>query len=91
MGFSSVVAPLSTLTKKDGGPFRWDLQAEKALEGLKQLFSSAPIPVLPDPSQPFIVEVDASNIVVGVILSQRWKITSLCLFLTSFKSYSVQV
>ena len=69
-GFSSIAVHLSALTKKDGGPFRWNLQAEKALEDLKQRFSSAPILVLPDPSQPFIVEVDASDIGVGAILSQ---------------------
>ena len=45
-GFSSVAAPLFALTKKDGGPLHWNLQADKALEDLKQRFSSAPILVL---------------------------------------------
>ena len=37
----------------------------------KERFSSAPILALPDPSLPFVVEVDASNVGVGAILSQR--------------------
>lgn len=70
-GFSSVAAPISELTKKNGGPFCWNSLAEKAFSNLKQRFSSAPILVLPDPTQPFVVEVDASDLGVGAVLSQR--------------------
>ena len=38
---------------------------------LKRRFTTAPILVHPDPETQFIVEVDASNVGVGAILSQR--------------------
>ena len=69
--FSSVAAPISALTRKTGAPFLWTPEAEKAFKNLKLRFSSAPILVLPDPSLPFVVEVDASNVGVGAVLSQR--------------------
>lgn len=69
-GFSSVAAPLSALTKKDGGPFQ-NPQAEKALKDIKQQFSSALILVFPDPSYPFVFEVDTFDVGVGAVLSQR--------------------
>ena len=42
----------------------------KAFEELKR-FISKPVLVNPDPSLPFVVEVDASEVGVGAILSQR--------------------
>lgn len=69
--FSSVAAPISALTKKTKEPFVWTSKAEEAFQDLKLRFSSAPVLVLPDPSQPFIVEVDASDVGVGAVLSQR--------------------
>ena len=70
-GFSSIAEPISALTKKGRGPFVWSPKAEKAFCELKRRFSSAPILVLPDPSLPFTVEVDASEVGVGAILSQK--------------------
>ena len=69
-GFGTVAAPITALTK-GGVPFIWTPQAEGAFRLLKERFSSAPILALPDPSLPFVVEVDASNVGVGAILSQR--------------------
>ncbi|XP_060756607.1 uncharacterized protein LOC132867653 [Neoarius graeffei] len=69
--FSSVAAPMSDLTKGTGGSYGWSPQAEKAFKDLKDRFCTAPILVLPDTSQPFIVEVDASDSGVGAVLSQR--------------------
>ncbi|XP_045069953.1 E3 SUMO-protein ligase ZBED1-like [Coregonus clupeaformis] len=50
--------------------FAWTPEAGNAFDALKRCFTS----VLghPDPSQPFIVEVDASDVAVGTILSQRF-------------------
>ncbi|MCI4392739.1 hypothetical protein PGIGA_G00149220 [Pangasianodon gigas] len=69
--FNSVAAPISALTKKSTCPFLWTREADKAFKNLKQCFSSAPILTLPDPTLPFIVEVDASDVAIGAILSQR--------------------
>ena len=70
-GFSSVAAPISALTKKEAAPFEWTPDADQAFRRLKERFSSAPILTVPDPSLPFIVEVDASSVGIGAVLSQR--------------------
>ncbi|KAI4883279.1 hypothetical protein NFI96_028837 [Prochilodus magdalenae] len=49
----------------------WNAQAESAFNELKARFTSAPLLKHPDPSEPFVVEVDASNLGVGAVLSQR--------------------
>lgn len=68
--YSRVVAPLTELTSPRC-PFRWSPEASAAFSELKQRFTTAPILVQPDPSKQFIVEVDASEVGVGAILSQR--------------------
>ena len=52
-------------------PGRCSPEAEVAFSVLKNLFTSAPVLILPDPSRQFIVEVDASDVGIGAILSQR--------------------
>ena len=70
--FSTVAAPIVALTKKNRGPrFSWSPEADKAFLELKKRFSSKPVLINPDPSLPFVVEVDASEVGVGGILSQR--------------------
>ncbi len=69
--FSSVVAPLTALTKGGGIKINWGSEAAGAFEELKRRFTSAPILSIPDPERPFVVEVDASEVGVGAILSQR--------------------
>uniref|UniRef100_A0A4W5LZ43 ribonuclease H n=1 Tax=Hucho hucho TaxID=62062 RepID=A0A4W5LZ43_9TELE len=69
--FSAVAAPISALTKGKGTKILWSSEAEEAFEELKCRFTSAPILTLPDPEKPFVVEVDASDMGVGAILSQR--------------------
>ncbi len=54
--------------------FRWNLDAQVAFDALKSRFVSAPVLLVPDPKSQFIVEVDASDVGVGAVLSQR----SLC-------------
>lgn len=68
--YSRVAAPLTSLTSVNK-PFLWTSEAEDTFNELKSRFTSAPILVQPDPSQQFIVEVDASDSGVGAILSQR--------------------
>lgn len=44
--------------------------ALQVFEQLKTLFSSAPVLKAPDPDKPFWVEVDASEVGLGAVLSQ---------------------
>lgn len=70
--FSSIAAPQHALTSP-ACKFQWTPQADQAFPTLKVRFSSAPVLVLPDPHQQFVVEVDASDIGIGAVLSQRSK------------------
>ena len=69
-GFSWVAAPLTALTSTLR-PFSWTPEAERAFLALKSLFTSAPVLMLPQPSRQFIVEVDASDVGIGAVLSQQ--------------------
>ncbi|KAF7656700.1 hypothetical protein LDENG_00037160 [Lucifuga dentata] len=55
-GYSNIAAPLT---------------AEEAFKILKLWVTSAPILQVPDPDRQFVVEVDASDVGVGAVLSQR--------------------
>ncbi len=70
-GFSSVAAPLTSMKKRISHRLHWTPAAVEAFDQLKHRFTTAPILHHPDPDLPFIVEVDASNIGIGAILSQR--------------------
>ena len=69
-GFSSTVQPLTTLTSTKV-PFLWTPTAEATFAALKTRFSTAPILIMPNPKEQFILEVDASDTGVGAVLSQR--------------------
>ncbi len=69
--FSAIAAPLTALTRKNVKDFQWTEEAEKAFCKLKDRFTSAPVLTIPDPELPFIVDVDASEVGVGAVLSQR--------------------
>ncbi len=68
--FSQLAAPLTALTSPRT-TFSWSDAAEAAFTKLKGCFVSAPILITPDPSRQFMVEVDASEVGVGAVLSQR--------------------
>ena len=42
-----------------------------ASKGLKKAFTSAPVLAHVDPQKPFIMEADASDFALGIILSQQ--------------------
>ncbi len=65
------MAPLPALTKGGGIKIRWSPEAARAFEELKRRFTSALILSITDPERHFVVEVDASEVGVGAILSQR--------------------
>ncbi|KAK3555431.1 hypothetical protein QTP86_016119 [Hemibagrus guttatus] len=71
--FSTVAAPLSALTKGKLAGFSWSLEAELSFNELKRCFNSMPILTLPDPEK-VCVEVDASDVGVGAVLSQRGEV-----------------
>ncbi len=71
--FGQIAAPLTALTSTKV-TFRWNPDAQVAFDALKSRFVSAPVLLVPDPESQFIVEVDASDVGVGAVLSQR----SLC-------------
>ncbi|KAK1797330.1 hypothetical protein P4O66_008294, partial [Electrophorus voltai] len=62
------------LTDQLWGPVRklkWTQEVDKAFEELKNAFATAPVLQQPDPERPFVLEVDASDIGVGTVLSQH--------------------
>ncbi|CAJ0931834.1 unnamed protein product [Ranitomeya imitator] len=71
--FSSVVKPLTDLTKKGADVTNWSSEAVEAFQELKRRFTSAPVLRQPDVSLPFQVEVDASEIGAGAVLSQTYQ------------------
>lgn len=70
-GFSAIITPITQLTKQNLR-FCWNPEAQDAFETLKKCFTSAPILIHPDPSLPYIFEVNASETAVGgVVFSSR--------------------
>lgn len=69
--FSTVAAPLTSLLRGSNQTLHWTPAASKAFEELKTLFTNTPILKHPNPTLPFVVEVDDSDSGVGAILSQR--------------------
>jgi len=67
-GFSQLVAPLTDLTKK--GAFSWTDTVQRAFDKLKEVMSSCLVLVLPDFTQKFVLECDASGEGVATVLMQ---------------------
>ena len=63
-----ITTPLTNLLMKD--KFLWGVDADEAFNKLKNVITQAPVLTLPDFSKPFTLEIDASEIGVGVVLSQ---------------------
>ncbi|XP_043090657.1 uncharacterized mitochondrial protein AtMg00860-like [Puntigrus tetrazona] len=68
--FSLVAAPLTSLVKGIHIAYRGH-PTVSSIQPTQDKFTSAPILHHPDPNREFIVEVDASNVGIGAILSQR--------------------
>jgi len=67
--FSQLCAPLTDLTKK--GAFRWVEEAQGEFDIMKEVMSTCLMLALPDSSQPFVLEYDASREGIGVVLMQN--------------------
>ncbi|TPX47565.1 hypothetical protein SeLEV6574_g02595, partial [Synchytrium endobioticum] len=68
--FSKIALPLTTLSKKDQ-PYLWSKECNQAFSSLKKFVTASPVLRIPDSSQPFIIDTDASDFALGAVLSQK--------------------
>ncbi|CAJ2651824.1 unnamed protein product [Trifolium pratense] len=68
-GFSKLALPLTKLTRKDQA-FVWDGNCEKSFQELKRRLTTAPVLILPDTKESFVVYCDASKLGLGGVLMQ---------------------
>jgi hypothetical protein len=73
--FNTIAGPLHELTKKHA-PFAWGKAQEVAFETLKDKLTHTPLLQLPDFSQTFELECDASGIGLGGVLLQEGKLVA---------------
>jgi hypothetical protein len=72
LGFSHIVWALNQVTKGSGrAKFIWGKEKQLEFEDLKHHLCSTPVLSLPDLQQPFKIETDASDYVVGIVLTQH--------------------
>ena len=72
LGFSNITWPLSQFTK--GGAKEklfWLESQQKAFIELKHRLCSSSVLTLPDLQQPFVIETDASDFVIGEVITQQ--------------------
>ncbi|XP_015966762.1 uncharacterized mitochondrial protein AtMg00860-like [Arachis duranensis] len=65
--FATLATPLTDLLKKDA--FIWSAATNDAFINLKYALTTTPVLALPNFSEPFVLETDASGIGLGAILS----------------------
>ena len=68
--FSHIAQPLHELTKINI-KWTWNKEHQDTFDKLKDLICDAPVLTYPDPEKPYMVETNASNYAVGVVLSQK--------------------
>ena len=68
-GYGKIATALTQQLKKDA--FKWSPEAEYAFQELKKAITKLPVLTLPDFSKPFIIEIDASGVGIGVVLTQE--------------------
>ena len=65
---ATLAAPLNQILKEDA--FRWGTQQQEAFEKLKAALATPPILVIPNKTDPFILDVDCSGVGMGGQLMQ---------------------
>ncbi|KAJ8006485.1 hypothetical protein DPEC_G00107740 [Dallia pectoralis] len=68
-GFSNIAFPLTGLLGKNR-EFKWTSECQQAFAILKRALGEAPVIAPPVPSEPFILDTDASNVGMGAVLAQ---------------------
>ena len=68
--FGKIAQPLTALLKSSGS-FQWTWEAEQAFNKMKNALSTAPVLALPNFTEEFVVETDASGVGIGVVLMQK--------------------
>ncbi|XP_063952099.1 uncharacterized protein LOC135153446 [Lytechinus pictus] len=66
--YAKVAAPLYALTGKQ--PFKWEEAHQCAFESIKHMLITAPVLTLPDSTDGFVLDTDASDIALGAELLQ---------------------
>ncbi|CAM8981994.1 unnamed protein product [Rhodiola kirilowii] len=72
--YAAVAEPLTKLLRKDA--FAWHFDAAESFAKLKGMLASAPTLVLPNFSQQFKVQTDASGTGISAVLSQQERLIS---------------
>ena len=54
-----------------GLEWSWTKVEQRAFEVLKSKLLKSPVPVLPDPTKPYVLRTDASDVGIGAVLSQE--------------------
>ena len=70
-GYSSLMAPLTTLLTASSNRFKWTDAHSASFEATKTALTSAPLLALPNPEKPFTLICDASVNGMGAVLLQE--------------------
>ena len=73
--FSRLATPMTRLTQKKV-KFEWNDLCERAFQELKRRLTSAPILIVPERGQRFIVYCDASKDELGCVLMQSRRVVA---------------
>ena len=68
--FAKIAGPLHNLTKRST-TWNWTIQHQDSFDELKFKMTTAPVLIQPDLSKAFIIQTDASDEGLGVVLAQR--------------------
>ncbi len=68
--FSTITAPLTSMLRYKPKSLSWSPEARESFDQLRENICTAPTLAHPDPQRPLIIEINASTVGVGVVLSQ---------------------